>query len=467
MLNQGTIIAKATGAGSSAISLFRLSGKDAIKIVNKCFQPKSEKKLADQKSHTVHLGTLHDKESSPLDEVLVSIFKAPHSYTGENVVEISCHGSNFIQEEVLRLFISLGAKQAKPGEFTLRAFLNKKMDLSQAEAVADLIVTESRVAHEVAMNQMRGGYTAEIAQLRQKLLDFASLITLELDFAEEDVAFADRTALKDLLGSLQSKIKSLLDSFHYGSVIKKGVPVAIVGKPNAGKSSLLNALLNEDRAIVSSIPGTTRDTIEDTLTLSGIEFRFIDTAGLRETNDRIESVGVAKAKEKVDLAKVMIYLFDTNDTSLSEITSAIKEFKREDLIVVLVENKIDLIQETGESSITKVLKEYSSQIPTHAFCSISTFDPQSIEELKNTLCNQIKKIAVQGDVVVSNVRHYEALQNALGAIIEIGEGLESKLTGDLLSIHINEAIYFLGEISGEISNDELLRNIFSKFCIGK
>ena len=466
MLNQGTIIAKATGAGSSAISLFRLSGSDAIRMVSKCFQPKSEKKLADQKSHTVHLGTLHDK-GSPLDEVLVSIFKAPHSYTGENVVEISCHGSNFIQEEILRLFISIGAQPAKPGEFTLRAFLNKKMDLSQAEAVADLIVSESKAAHEVAINQMRGGYTAEIAKLRQKLLDFASLITLELDFAEEDVAFADRTALKDLLGSLQSKIKSLLDSFHYGSVIKKGVPVAIVGKPNAGKSSLLNALLNENRAIVSSIPGTTRDTIEDTLTLSGIEFRFIDTAGLRETNDRIEALGVAKAKEKVDLAKVMIYLFDTNDTSLSEITSAIKEFKREDLIVVLVENKIDLIQEAGESSLTKALKEQSSQIPIHALCSISTFDPRSIEELKKTLYNQIKKIAVQGDVVVSNARHYKALQNALGAIIEIGEGLERELTGDLLSVHINEANHFLGEISGEISNDELLGNIFSKFCIGK
>ena len=466
MLNQGTIIAKATGAGSSAISLFRLSGSDAIKMVSKCFQPKSEKKLADQKSHTVHLGTLHEK-GAPLDEVLVSIFKAPHSYTGENVVEISCHGSNFIQEEILRLFISIGAQPAKPGEFTLRAFLNKKMDLSQAEAVADLIVSESKAAHEVAMNQMRGGYTAEIAQLRQKLLDFASLITLELDFAEEDVTFADRTALEDLLGSLQSKIKSLLDSFQYGSVIKKGVPVAIVGKPNAGKSSLLNALLNEDRAIVSSIPGTTRDTIEDTLTLSGIEFRFIDTAGLRETNDKIEAVGVAKAKEKVDLAKVMIYLFETNDTSRSEITSAIKEFKREDLIVLLVENKIDLIQETGESSLTKALKEQFSQIPTHAFCRISTFDPDTIEQLKKTLYKKIKKIAVQGDVVVSNARHHEALQNALGAIIKIGEGLERELTGDLLSVHINEAIHFLGEISGEISNDELLGNIFNKFCIGK
>lgn len=466
MLNQGTIIAKATGTGSSAICVFRLSGTDSIKMVSQCFQLKSKKKLLDQKSHTVHLGIL-EYNGTTLDEVLVSIFKAPHSYTGENVVEISCHGSNYIQEEVLRLFISKGAQPAKPGEFTLRAFLNQKMDLSQAEAVADLIVSESKAAHEVAMNQMKGGYTAEIGQLRQKLLDFASLITLELDFAEEDLAFADRTALTELLQELQSKIKSLLDSFQYGSVIKKGVPVAIVGKPNAGKSSLLNAFLNEDRAIVSSIPGTTRDTIEDTLILNGTEFRFIDTAGLRETNDQIEAVGVAKAKEKVDLAKVMIYLFDANDTSLSEITTALNEFKRDELIIVLVENKIDLNKEGKESSIMKGLKSKSAQIPGDAICSVSTFDPDSIEQLKKTLYNQIDKIAVLGDVVVSNARHYEALQNALGAIINIGKGLENELSSDLLSVHINEAIHFLGEISGEISNDELLGNIFSKFCIGK
>lgn len=466
MLNQGTIIAKATGTGSSAICVFRLSGTDSIKMVSQCFQLKSKKKLLDQKSHTVHLGIL-EYNGTTLDEVLVSIFKAPHSYTGENVVEISCHGSNYIQEEVLRLFISKGAQPAKPGEFTLRAFLNQKMDLSQAEAVADLIVSESKAAHEVAMNQMKGGYTAEIGQLRQKLLDFASLITLELDFAEEDLAFADRTALTELLQELQSKIKSLLDSFQYGSVIKKGVPVAIVGKPNAGKSSLLNAFLNEDRAIVSSIPGTTRDTIEDTLILNGTEFRFIDTAGLRETNDQIEAVGVAKAKEKVDLAKVMIYLFDANDTSLSEITTALNEFKRDELIIVLVENKIDLNKEGKESSIMKGLKSKSAQIPSNAICSVSTFDPDSIEQLKKTLYNQIDKIAVRGDVVVSNARHYEALQNALGAIINIGKGLENELSSDLLSVHINEAIHFLGEISGEISNDELLGNIFSKFCIGK
>ncbi|MDA8763414.1 tRNA uridine-5-carboxymethylaminomethyl(34) synthesis GTPase MnmE [Flavobacteriaceae bacterium] len=466
MINQGTIIAKASGAGSSAISLFRLSGSNSIEMVSDCFQPKSQKKLLDQKSHTVHLGTLKHNGDA-LDEVLVSIFKAPHSYTGENIVEISCHGSNYIQEEILRLFISKGAQPAKPGEFTLRAFLNKKMDLSQAEAVADLIVSESKAAHEVAMNQMRGGYTAEIAQLRQKLLDFASLITLELDFAEEDVAFADRTALTELLLAMQSKIKSLLDSFQYGSVIKKGVPVAIVGKPNAGKSSLLNALLNEDRAIVSAIPGTTRDTIEDTLTISGVEFRFIDTAGLRETDDQIEAVGVAKAKEKVNLAKVMIYLFDANDTSLEEINTALNEFKREGLIILLVENKIDLIEEQGKSSLMNALKRESDHFPNLALSSISTFDRDTIEQLKKTLYNQIEKIAIQGDIVVSNARHYEALQNALQAILNIKKGLKDELSGDLLSVDINEALNYLGEISGEITNDELLGNIFSKFCIGK
>lgn len=466
MINQGTIIAKASGAGSSAISLFRLSGSNSIEMVSDCFQPKSQKKLLDQKSHTVHLGTLKHNGDA-LDEVLVSIFKAPHSYTGENIVEISCHGSNYIQEEILRLFISKGAQPAKPGEFTLRAFLNKKMDLSQAEAVADLIVSESKAAHEVAMNQMRGGYTAEIGQLRQKLLDFASLITLELDFAEEDVAFADRTALTELLLAMQSKIKSLLDSFQYGSVIKKGVPVAIVGKPNAGKSSLLNALLNEDRAIVSTIPGTTRDTIEDTLTLSGVEFRFIDTAGLRETDDQIEAVGVAKAKEKVNLAKVMIYLFDANDTSLEEINAALNEFKREGLIILLVENKIDLIEEQGKSSLMNALKRESDHFPNLALSSISTFDRDTIEQLKKTLYNQIEKISIQGDIVVSNARHYEALQNALQAILNIKKGLKDELSGDLLSVDINEALNYLGEISGEITNDELLGNIFSKFCIGK
>ncbi len=466
MISEGTIIAKATGAGSSAISLFRLSGDEAIEIVSRCFQAKSKKKLIDQNCHTVHLGTLH-RDGIPVDEVLVSIFKAPHSYTGENVVEISCHGSNYIQEEILRVFIEHGAKHAQAGEFTLRAFLNKKMDLSQAEAVADLIVSESKAAHDLALNQMRGGYRQEIALLRQKLLDFASLITLELDFADEEVSFADRTALKKLLQEIKSKIKSLLDSFQYGSVIKNGVPVAIVGKPNAGKSSLLNVLLNEERAIVSDIPGTTRDTIEDTLTLSGIEFRFIDTAGLRNTTDKIEALGVAKTKEKVDNAKVIIYLFDPNDTSLPEIKIAINELEREGLIIILVENKIDLIEGNGFSPLVQSLNDSNNEIPYDALCSISTFEFDTLEKLKKILLEKVNSISTKGDIVVSNARHFEALQNALNTILNINAGLDSELTVDLLSVDINEALEFLGEISGEITNDELLGNIFSKFCIGK
>ena len=466
MISEGTIIARATGAGSSAISLFRLSGDEAIEIVSRCFQPKSKKKLMDQKCHTVHLGTLH-RDGTSIDEVLVSIFKAPHSYTGENVVEISCHGSNYIQEEILRVFIEQGAKHAQAGEFTLRAFLNKKMDLSQAEAVADLIVSESKAAHDLALNQMRGGYRQEIALLRQKLLDFASLITLELDFADEEVSFADRTELKKLLQEIKSKIKSLLDSFQYGSVIKNGVPVAIVGKPNAGKSSLLNVLLNEERAIVSDIPGTTRDTIEDTLTLSGIEFRFIDTAGLRNTTDKIEALGVAKTKEKVDNAKVIIYLFDPNDTSLPEIKIAINELEREGLIIILVENKIDLIEGNGFSPLVQSLNDSNNEIPYDALCRISTFEFDTLEKLKKILLEKVNSISTKGDIVVSNARHFEALQNALNTILNINAGLDSELTVDLLSVDINEALEFLGEISGEITNDELLGNIFSKFCIGK
>ena len=325
MLNEGTIIAKATASGLSAISIIRISGINSIKMVSNCFKAKSGKILANQKSHTIHFGTIYDKDRA-IDEVLVSLFIGPNSYTGENTVEISCHGSIYIQQQIFQLFINKGAKPAKPGEYTLRAFLNQKIDLIQAEAVADLISSESKAAHEVALNQMRGGYTHQIAILRQQLLDFASLITLELDFSEEDVLFADRKALNKLLNDLKEKIKSLIDSFQYGSVIKNGVPVAIAGKPNAGKSSLLNALLNEDRAIVSSIPGTTRDAVEDTLTIDGIQFRFIDTAGLRETDDQIELIGVSKAKEKVNKAKILIYLFDQNDISIKELCDSIESF---------------------------------------------------------------------------------------------------------------------------------------------
>ena len=466
MINDGTIIAKASAAGSGAIGLVRLSGEDSIAMVSKFFKAKSGKSLAKQKSHTIHLGTIFNKDTA-IDEVLVSLFIAPHSYTGENVVEISCHGSSYIEQEIFQLFIREGAQPAKAGEFTLRAFLNQKMDLIQAEAVADLIASESKAAHEVALNQMRGGYAQQIGLLRQQLLDFASLITLELDFSEEDVAFADRSALTLLLDELQEKIKSLLDSFQYGSVIKKGVPVAIAGKPNAGKSSLLNALLNEERAIVSTIPGTTRDTIEDTLTIDGVQYRFIDTAGLRETDDQIEAVGVAKAKEKVNQSKVLIYLFDQNDTEENEIINAIDNFYREDLIIIVVENKIDLATKTDHLAFSQKLKKHLSAKNIAALTRISTFDKDSVNQLKSVLSDQVEKIGSGGDVVVSNARHYDSLQNALKAVLNIKKGLENELSGDLLSVDINEALGYLGEISGEITNDELLGNIFSKFCIGK
>lgn len=464
-MNEGTIIANSSAAGTAAISLLRLSGENAIDLVTSSFKSKSGKKLSDQKSHTIHLGRIH-KDGTEIDEVLVSIFKAPNSYTGENVVEISCHGSTYIQQEILQLFIRKGAKPAQPGEFTLRAFLNKKMDLSQAEAVADLIASESKAAHEVALNQMRGGYTQELILLRQKLLDFASLITLELDFSEEDVEFADRKELFALLDEIQMKIKSLADSFAYGSVIKKGVPVAIIGKPNAGKSSLLNALLNDNRAIVSSIAGTTRDTIEDTLTIEGIQFRFIDTAGIRETTDEIEAEGVAKAKEKALKAKVLLYLYDRNDTKLNEIIKDINEFRRDDLILIPVESKVDLnISGVNDFDNALTNKLISNKILQPI--KISAFDNASIESLKKFLFTQVSQMASNQDVIITNIRHFDALQNVLKAILNIKNGLDQKMSGDLLSVDINEALMHLGEITGEITTEDLLGNVFANFCIGK
>lgn len=464
-MNEGTIIANSSASGTAAISLLRLSGENAIDLVTSSFKSKSGKKLSDQKSHVIHLGRIHN-DGTEIDEVLVSVFKAPNSYTGENVVEISCHGSIYIQQEILQLFIRKGAKPAQPGEFTLRAFLNKKMDLSQAEAVADLIASESKAAHDVALNQMRGGYTQELILLRQKLLDFASLITLELDFSEEDVEFADRKELFALLDEIQMKIKSLADSFAYGSVIKKGVPVAIIGKPNAGKSSLLNALLNDNRAIVSSIAGTTRDTIEDTLIIKGIQFRFIDTAGLRETTDEIEAVGVAKAKEKALKAKVLLYLYDRNDANLNEIIKDINEFMRDDLILIPVESKVDLNKNAANEFDSALTKELNSKKILQPI-KISTFDKISIESLKKFLFNQVSQMASNQDVIITNIRHYDALQNVLKAIFNIKNGLDHKISGDLLSVDINEALMHLGEITGEITTEDLLGNVFANFCIGK
>jgi len=457
MINQETIIALATPTGLGAISVIRISGLNAISITEKLFKSKGNKKLSNQNSHTVHLGHLI-KNNHELDEVLVTIFKGPHSYTGENTIEISCHGSTYIQQEIIDLFIENGIRVANPGEFTLRAFINGKMDLNQAEAVADLIASENEGSHKLAMEQMKNGFSNDLKKLRAELLHFSSMIELELDFSQEDVEFAERSEFKKLTVRIQNELEKLIDSFKSGNVLKNGISVAIAGKPNAGKSSLLNTLLNEDKAIVSDIPGTTRDSIEDSLVIDGINFRFTDTAGLRETKDIIESKGIEKTKEKINNARVLIYLFDSNDTTFSEISSDLKSFKRKDLSVLLVRNKID-IKNTNQKLITD-LKKFE-------LIEISANNLESVSLLKKRLVNEINILNPYTDTVISNSRHYEALMKALKAIEEVNIGLKSDISGDLLSVDIRKSIEHLAEITGEITNDDVLGNIFANFCIGK
>lgn len=457
MINQETIIALATPTGLGAISVIRISGLNAISITEKLFKSKGNKKLSNQNSHTVHLGHLI-KNNHELDEVLVTIFKDPNSYTGENTVEISCHGSTYIQQEIIDLFIENGIRVANPGEFTLRAFINGKMDLNQAEAVADLIASENEGSHKLAMEQMKNGFSNDLKKLRAELLHFSSMIELELDFSQEDVEFAERSEFKKLTVRIQNELEKLIDSFKSGNVLKNGISVAIAGKPNAGKSSLLNTLLNEDKAIVSDIPGTTRDSIEDSLVIDGINFRFTDTAGLRETKDIIESKGIEKTKEKINNARVLIYLFDSNDTTFSEISSDLKSFKRKDLSVLLVRNKID-IKNTNQKLITELEK--------FELIEISANNSESVSLLKKRLVNEINILNPYTDTVISNSRHYEALMKALKAIEEVNVGLKSDISGDLLSVDIRKSIEHLAEITGEITNDDVLGNIFANFCIGK
>ena len=457
MINQETIIALATPNGLGAISVIRISGLNAISVTEKLFKPKGNKKLSNQKSHTVHLGHLM-KNSHELDEVLVTLFKGPHSYTGENTIEISCHGSTFIQQEIIDLFIENGIRVANPGEFTLRAFINGKMDLNQAEAVADLIASENEGSHKLAMEQMKNGFSNDLKKLRAELLHFSSMIELELDFSQEDVEFAERSEFKKLTVKIQTELEKLIDSFKSGNVLKNGISVAIAGKPNAGKSSLLNTLLNEDKAIVSDIPGTTRDSIEDSLVIDGINFRFTDTAGLRETEDIIESKGIEKTKEKINNARILIYLFDSNDTTFNEINSDMKSFKREDLSVLLVRNKVDL-QNTNQNLI--------NQLEKFEIIEISANNIDSVSSLKKRLVNEINILNPYTDTVISNSRHYEALMKALKAIEEVNIGLKSDISGDLLSVDIRKSIEHLAEITGEITNDDVLGNIFANFCIGK
>lgn len=460
MTNQDTIIALATPNGLGAISVLRISGKESISVTEKVFKAKNNKLLSKQDSHTVHLGHLI-KKGHQLDEVLVTLFKGPHSYTGENTIEISCHGSTYIQKEIINLFIDNGIRVANPGEFTLRAFLNGKMDLNQAEAVADLIASENEGSHKLAMQQMKSGFSDDLKKLRAELLHFSSMIELELDFSQEDVEFVERGEFKKLTNKIKLELNTLINSFQSGNVLKNGISVAIAGKPNAGKSSLLNTLLNDEKAIVSDIPGTTRDSIEDSLIIQGINFRFTDTAGLRETTDFIESKGIEKTINKIKNSKILLYLFDTNDTNVNEIKSSINNFKRDDLSIILVRNKIDLINQNS-----KLLDDIKS-ISKSQLLEIEATDAKSVESLKIRLINEVELLNPYTDIVISNSRHYEALIKALRAIEEVNEGLVDNVSGDLLSVDIRRSIDHLSEITGEITNDDVLGNIFANFCIGK
>ncbi len=470
MINTETIVALATPSGAGAIAVIRISGKDAITIASSVFESVSGKNIAAQKTHTIHLGHIVD-DSKVLDQVLLSIFKNPNSYTGENSVEISCHGSTFIQQQIIQLLLRKGARMAQAGEFTLRAFLNGKLDLSQAEAVADLISSDNEASHQIAMQQMRGGFSNEIAKLREELLNFASLIELELDFAEEDVEFADRTQFHELVNRIEFVLKRLIDSFAIGNVIKNGIPVAIVGEPNVGKSTLLNALLNEERAIVSDIAGTTRDTIEDELNIGGIGFRFIDTAGIRETLDVVESIGIQKTFEKIEQAQVVLYLVDglelMADGALDALILAINKTQNQYPLktILTIINKKDLISDTVIVAINKKLTTNNQQ-PKTIF--ISAKEKTGVDELKNTLLSFVNTGALRNnETIVTNSRHYDSLLKALDEIQKVKFGLETNLSSDLMALDIKEALYYFGEITGQVTNDELLGNIFANFCIGK
>lgn len=463
-MNQNdTIVALATPSGAGAIAVIRLSGADAITIADSCFQSVSKSKtLSQQKTHTIHLGHIVD-DTRDIDEVLVSVFKNPNSYTGEHVVEISCHGSHYIQQEIIQLFLRKGCRMADAGEFTLRAFLNGKLDLSQAEAVADLISSENEASHQIAMQQMRGGFSGEIAKLREELLNFASLIELELDFAEEDVAFADRTQFRDLLERITFVLKRLIDSFAVGNVIKNGIPVAIVGEPNVGKSTLLNALLNEERAIVSEIAGTTRDTIEDEISIGGMGFRFIDTAGIRDTQDVVESIGIKKTFEKIEQAQVVIYLFDAGQfqAQASKFQVELEKIKNKYPLkpLLIIANKIDTVD-------ADALVELQGSIPeVQLLCAKAG---TGVEELTSSLLNLVNTGALRNnETIITNTRHYDALLKAFEDIQKVKHGLDSGLPSDLMAIDIREALYHFGLITGSVTNDELLGNIFANFCIGK
>ena len=450
-----TIAALATPQGIGAIGVIRVSGNKAIEIVDSLFP---SKRLSQQASHTLHVGSLWF-EGNKLDEVVISLYKAPHSYTGEDVVEISCHGSPFIQNNILAVLAKLGARVAKAGEFTQRAFLNKKMNLSQAEAVADLIASNTEASRRTALHNMRSGFTQMLSQIREELLQFSSLIELELDFSEEDVEFADRSRLMQLLNEAEEKVTSLLQSFVLGNVIKNGVQVAIIGKPNAGKSTLLNALLNEDRAIVSEIAGTTRDTIEETININGILFRLIDTAGIREhTTDVIETIGVQRSLETMRKADIVLYLFDVNAIKEDQLLETLQEVEETGAKLIAVANKTD--EDFYDKNKFEKIKQ--------PLLFISALYKQNIELIKEELYASVVKNGVaMPDVIVTNARHVEALQNVLSSIQDIKKGFARNIPLDLIASELRTCLYAIGSITGEVTNEDQLDYIFSKFCIGK
>lgn len=452
---QDTICATSTAQGIGALGIIRVSGKDAIRIVNQIFKGKS---LEEVNSHTVHYGFII-KENETIDEVMISIFKAPKTFTTEDLVEISCHGSPYIQQQIIELLIKYGARMAEPGEFTQRAFLNGRIDLSQAEAVADLIAAENKASHRIALNQMRGGISSELKDLREELINFTALVELELDFSDEDIEFADRSELGNLVSNIKSKISGLISTFEYGNAIKNGVPVAIIGKPNVGKSTLLNALLNEDRAIVSEIAGTTRDTIEEAITIDGITFRFIDTAGIRETTDTIEAIGVEKAKEKVTQAKIVIHLYEDDIEILKELKDLL-----EDKIIFNLLSKID--KENHNKELDFAILNYEH--PNYHHFGISVKKNIHLDSLKRKLVESVKSGIDENSIIITNIRHKEALLNALESLENVENGMKSGLTGDLLAFHLKDSLKHIGSITGQIDVDkDILGTIFGKFCIGK
>ncbi len=461
-MNQDTICALATANGIGAIGIIRVSGERSFEIVNHIFEGKNLEKT---ESHTVHYGFIKD-ENEVIDEVMVSVFQAPKTFTTENSVEISFHGSPYIAKKILEVLIKNGARMAKAGEFTMRAFMNGRIDLSQAESIADLIASDNEASRKVALNQLKGGISQEISVLRNDLLNFTSLIELELDFAEEDVEFADRNALNVLIHKIEDKLQSLIDSFQYGNAIKNGTAVAIIGKPNAGKSTLLNALLKEERAIVSSIAGTTRDTIEEILHIKGNAFRLIDTAGLRDTMDEIEAIGVQKAREKVDTADVLVYLTDAANSDYTDDIMMIKSLLRDDLKLIICTTKIDEVLPTKYDAVEPVFR--AAITSDFDFIKISAVENQNLQDLKNELSSFVEHLkSEENNVVITNQRHFEALKKSLDSVSKVDEAVKSRITTELLAYELRNALEYLGEISGEFSNDEVLGNIFSKFCIGK